>query len=575
MEEVAIGQHIEMVRARIMTVRVKVSPIDDLVQASKADDVDKIEQLLRQGVDVNAWDANGCTALGSAASRGHSQIVQLLISRGADLNKPATEGTSPLAVASTAGYGAIVDLLLGLGACPNSRSKAGVTPLTAASGNGHLGIVRSLLDHGAEVNAGGQGGGSALLLAVQEGHLEIAKCLIEQKANPNVQSDTGLTALMQAAMACNEDAVRLLLASGADVTLTDQYGSTAEYMAWRCPEIQNLIAAGCTKPEMNTQTPADADSYLKLGFAKEFRGDFDGCIADATKAIELKPDFAVAYFNRGNAKQAKGDLDGAIADYTQAIALRPDLAAAYGSRALARKAKGDLDGANKDQIKAIQLQAEAPLSVLGTKSSCPECGAMETDRMQERGYHLTSGAAFGKYSCPGCKKKLTFQFEYQDKATGIQVLCGSCRTVAYVPPSIWCKTCGKGLSTGWQKQISTGREAEKVAREFNDPGVRRSRVLAREIKAAHGKLKAIHFKSLHPTFQIDFDFSDGKRISSGATAGEIVGFAFGYLGGGPNRLQTFLDEMGIFVSEEEIGRIKPGTTAEVTDNSLRFLKLTP
>ena len=41
MEEVAIGRHIEMLRARLMTVRVKKSPIDDLVQASKAGDVDR------------------------------------------------------------------------------------------------------------------------------------------------------------------------------------------------------------------------------------------------------------------------------------------------------------------------------------------------------------------------------------------------------------------------------------------------------------------------------------------------------------------------------------------------------
>jgi len=203
---------------------------------------------------------------------------------------------------------------------------------------------------------------------------------------------------------------------------------------------------------------------------------------------------------------------------------------------------------------------------------CTECGFPDIFYMEERGYHITISGAFAEYSCPGCKKELTFQFEYRDKATGIQVLCGSCRTVAYVPPSVWCKTCGKGLSTGWQKQISTGREADKAEREFTDPGVKRSRTLARELKAAHGKLKAIHFKSPAQDYGIDFDFADGKRICSGANSGDIVGFAFGYLGGGPTRLQIFLDEMGISISEEEIGKMKPDTTAEVTGSTLRFVK---
>jgi hypothetical protein len=203
---------------------------------------------------------------------------------------------------------------------------------------------------------------------------------------------------------------------------------------------------------------------------------------------------------------------------------------------------------------------------------CPECGFPGIAHMEERAYHITISGAFAEYSCPGCKKTLTFQFEYRDKATGTQVLCGSCRTVAYVPPSVWCKTCGKGLSNGWQKQISTGREADKAERQFNDPGVKHSRALARDLMTAHGKLKIIHFTSPAQDYEIHFDFADGKRISSGANAGDIVGFAFGYCGGGPNRLQIFFDEMGLSISEDEIATIKPGTTMVVEGRSLRLAK---
>ncbi len=134
--------------------------------------------------------------------------------------------------------------------------------------------------------------------------------------------------------------------------------------------------------------PDFADAYYNRGLAKQAkvyifggrvwteRGGLDGAIADYTKAIDLKPDFADAYYNRGLAeqasadvanatgllfrpgkgKEAKGDVAGAIADYTKAIELKPDFADAYYNRGLAKQAEGDLDGARIDCTKAIELK---------------------------------------------------------------------------------------------------------------------------------------------------------------------------------------------------------------------------
>jgi hypothetical protein len=218
------------------------------------------------------------------------------------------------------------------------------------------------------------------------------------------------------------------------------------------------------------------------------------------------------------------------------------------------------------------LISRGAVATPGKDSACPECGAPYSAEMAKRGVQVTLNGVFAKFECSGCKAQQKVDLEFIDKAKGIQVLC-SCGAAAYVPPSVLCKTCGGGLSTGWQEQVSTGQEAQRSAREFTDPNVKRSRAIARELKAAHGKLKAVHFKSHYPNFEIDFDFSDGKRISSGASAGDIVGtFAFGYLGGGPNRLQTFLDEMGCSISVKEIEKLKAGTTLEVEGTSLRDAK---
>ena len=61
-----------------------------------------------------------------------------------------------------------------------------------------------------------------------------------------------------------------------------------------------------------------AQDYNTSGLAKYKLQDNSGAIADYTKAIELKPDFASAYRNRGYVKYALKDLDGACLDWSKA-----------------------------------------------------------------------------------------------------------------------------------------------------------------------------------------------------------------------------------------------------------------
>ena len=65
--------------------------------------------------------------------------------------------------------------------------------------------------------------------------------------------------------------------------------------------------------------------FIKSGNAKYLQGDYDGAIADYSRAIELDPDDAAAYYNRGNAKSELDDYHGAIADYSRAIELDPEI----------------------------------------------------------------------------------------------------------------------------------------------------------------------------------------------------------------------------------------------------------
>ena len=94
--------------------------------------------------------------------------------------------------------------------------------------------------------------------------------------------------------------------------------------------------------------------------------DYQGAVADFTKAIELEADFGHAFVGRGHAKILLEDYHGAIVDLTKALEIPvadPDDAImthsdAYYNRGIAREKLNDLDGACSDWRKATEADPE-------------------------------------------------------------------------------------------------------------------------------------------------------------------------------------------------------------------------
>jgi len=181
-----------------------------------------VRTLLKQGVDVNAAQGDGMTALHWAAMNEDVEMAEMLLYAGANVKAATRLGAyTPVLLASKSGNALMVEMLLKASAEANSTTTIGMTPLMLAAVSGSPDAVRVLLDHGVEVNA------------------------TEVK---------GRTALMFAAVNNRSKAIDVLMQHGADATLASNVVDvgaleTAHEAARREREEERKTAAGATKAQ--------------------------------------------------------------------------------------------------------------------------------------------------------------------------------------------------------------------------------------------------------------------------------------------------------------------------------------
>jgi ankyrin repeat protein len=164
-----------------------------------------VRALLLQGVDVNARDALGRTALIAAAGEPNESMLHLLIDRGADLTLRDHDGMDALASAIFRGRKDNMRLLLDAGANPEARNPAGETALMMAIRADQVGIVDDLLQRGADPNVYTQDeimardGFTPLMYVAKFGSgddgLHMLHSLVAHRALPGIQRPNGETAL--------------------------------------------------------------------------------------------------------------------------------------------------------------------------------------------------------------------------------------------------------------------------------------------------------------------------------------------------------------------------------------------
>ena len=131
-----------------------------LREAAIVGDIPLLQKLLDEGIDVNARDELGFTALHRAAEEGRKHVLLILLESGADIGlETSSSGSTALFYATTK---RIVRTLLEKGADLNFTSKYGITPLIKATKENRETLVRYLLDNGAMISAVDHGGKTAL-----------------------------------------------------------------------------------------------------------------------------------------------------------------------------------------------------------------------------------------------------------------------------------------------------------------------------------------------------------------------------------------------------------------------------
>jgi len=164
-----------------------------LMTAAAAGDEVSVSALLAAGARPMAIDKRGRTALWHAANQGALPAVRQLTGV-SPLDAADAEGTTALATAAARGADAIVSVLLSAGADPGIASKSGNIPLHFASAAGHAQTVSLLASGTGNIDAVNRHRDTALILAVKSRCPECVRTLLAAGASARLRNSDSLTA---------------------------------------------------------------------------------------------------------------------------------------------------------------------------------------------------------------------------------------------------------------------------------------------------------------------------------------------------------------------------------------------
>jgi ankyrin repeat protein len=168
---------------------------EQLFHAARTGNLELLNEVLGRGVDIHTHNAMGETALHQAAYYGQLPVMDSLLNRNADIRAETGEGHQPIHAAIAGGSQEAIGLLLQRGV--DLQVREDIMPLMhwAVLSNRPT-SVQALLDAGCPVNSTDDydNGNTTMHLAASEDQPEVVRILLENGADPTLVNRHGETA---------------------------------------------------------------------------------------------------------------------------------------------------------------------------------------------------------------------------------------------------------------------------------------------------------------------------------------------------------------------------------------------
>lgn len=168
----------------------------------------------------------------SAAEQGHLENLKQCLSDGVDINATNRQGRTAITLASLHQKYDCVEYLIAAGADINKQDQTCFNPFLLSCLNNDLTLLRLLLPANPDLNCLSRFGGVGITPASEKGHVEIVRELVTRtEINVNHTNFVGWTPLLEAIVlndggAKQQEIVKLLLDHGANPHMTDKYGKS-------------------------------------------------------------------------------------------------------------------------------------------------------------------------------------------------------------------------------------------------------------------------------------------------------------------------------------------------------------
>ena len=199
-----------------------------LVRVIETQDLEKVQLLIKDGVNIDATIIYTKTPLTHAIDLNYSKVALHLLENGCNptLTEDHFPHSQPIHLAARKGMSKIVEKLVDMNSDPNARDQDGMTPLHIASYFGHVDVVEMLIKRRAISDVQDSCGRTPLHRAVESGSDNVVTTLLRHNADINTTDDKGWTPLHLAIALDYPDVVKLLLENKCKLNIQDTNDKT-------------------------------------------------------------------------------------------------------------------------------------------------------------------------------------------------------------------------------------------------------------------------------------------------------------------------------------------------------------